>query len=88
MKMHLFSIFDSKAASFNVPFAAPTFGVAERNFKTEIESPDSMLHKYPEDYILYVVGEYDTDTGVLTQRPPEAIVTASALVARGQASAA
>ena len=85
MKLFVFSVFDSKAAAFNPPFCAPSYGVAERNFHTEVTSADSMVAKYPEDYSLFVIGDFDTDTGVLTARNPEAIVTASALVARGQA---
>ena len=82
MKLYLFSVFDAKAAAFNAPFTAPSFGVAERNFHTEVTNTDSFINKYPEDYSLFVIGEMDTDTGMLTSRPPEAIVTASSLLTK------
>lgn len=65
MILKAFSIRDSKAEVFNTPFFQKTHGEAERSFKQLIQDEKSMLSKYPEDYDLYYLGEYDDNTGKL-----------------------
>jgi len=58
-----YSIRDSKAEVFNTPFYQKTHGEAERTFQTLVKDEKSTLSKYPDDYDLYYLGEYDQDTG-------------------------
>lgn len=63
MFLKAFSIRDTKGEVFNTPFFQKTHGEAERSFKQLINDDQSMPSKYPEDYDLYFVGEYDDSTG-------------------------
>ncbi len=63
MKMKMFAIHDSKAEAFNVPFSLPNEALAVREFTALVNSPDSQIGQFPEDYTLFEVGEYDTQSG-------------------------
>jgi len=65
MLQKLFAIRDSKAECFNQPFVTHTTADAERSFHRLKNDTTSMIHMYPEDYDLYQIGEYDTNTGVI-----------------------
>jgi len=65
MQLKTFSIRDSKSEIFNTPFFQKTHGEAERTFRQVVSNPDSMPGKYPEDYDLYYLGDYDDQTGLL-----------------------
>lgn len=63
MKLKAFTIRDTKGEVFNTPFFQKTHGEAERSFKSLLNDQQSMVAKYPEDYDLYYIGEYDDQTG-------------------------
>lgn len=63
MQLKAYSIRDSKAAIFNTPFYSRTHGEAERNFTQLVTDPQTMPGKYPDDYDLYYLGEFDDNTG-------------------------
>lgn len=66
--LKVFGIRNAKADCFeNRPFFARSHGEAERVFQNEVtrQSPDNFVWKYPEDYDLYFLGEYDEQTGVI-----------------------
>lgn len=60
-----FSIYDSKAQCFNVPFFQPTVPSAVRMFSDLANDPQSMVFKHPGDFVLYEIGEYDDSVGKL-----------------------
>lgn len=66
MKLFAFSVYDVKADIYNVPFFAPTVGVALRNFGDLAKDPQSFISRHPQDYKLVEVGEYDDQVGLLT----------------------
>ncbi len=63
MKFKIFSIFDSKAENYNTPMFLAAKGQATRAFDDETNRPESEISKHPEDYTLFCLGEYDSDTG-------------------------
>lgn len=65
----LFTIKDSKAEIYNFPFPALTHGEAERNFKTLVDDPKTQISKYPEDFDLYYVGDFDDVEGKFSLLP-------------------
>jgi len=65
MVLKVFSIRDSKGEVFNTPFFQKTHGEAERSFRQLINDEKSMVFKYPDDFDLYYLGEYDDHTGKL-----------------------
>lgn len=66
MQLKAYSIRDAKTEIFNTPFYNNTHGEAERNFKSTINDERSQINKYPEDFDLYFLGEYDTNTGKMS----------------------
>lgn len=66
MQLKMYSIRDSKTEIFNNPFFNHSHGEAERNFRDLVNDEKSMLFKYPEDYDLYYMGEYETTTGKIS----------------------
>jgi len=65
VKLQAYSVRDSKAEIFNVPFYGNTHGEAERSFMQVTNDPASNISKFPEDYDLYHIGTYDQTTGIL-----------------------
>jgi len=63
MVLKAFSVRDSKTEVFNTPFYQKTHGEAERSFRQICTDDKSMVSKYPEDYDLYYLGEFDDQTG-------------------------
>lgn len=65
MKLHVFSIFDSKAENFNNPIFLPAVGQATRLFGDQVNDETSPFNKHPEDYTLFQIGTYDPMSGKL-----------------------
>lgn len=65
MKIKLFSVLDDKLGQFNSPMAFQSIGIANRAFADEVnrEAADNPMYKYPGDFSLYHVGEFDAMTG-------------------------
>lgn len=82
MILKVFSVFDSKAAVFGNPFVDQREQSAVRNFSDAVNdgsNPNNLWHKHPEDFSLFLVGDFNTDTGRLSHTVPESLVTASAV---------
>lgn len=81
MKLKIFSIYDSKAWFFGNPFFDHREGNVIRGFSDAVNSsdPSNGYSKHPEDYSLYLLGEFDTDSGEFDIHKPKNLVTASAL---------
>ncbi|UPW40966.1 nonstructural protein [Sigmofec virus UA08Rod_5935] len=65
MKYPVFSIRDFKSG-FLTPVCEANAAVAARNFQHACMASDSLFFSHPEDYALYHLGYFDTDTGVMT----------------------
>lgn len=63
MNLKMYAIRDSKAEAFHPPFYKGTHGEAERDFRNLINDSQSQPSKYPEDFDLYYVGEWDRLSG-------------------------
>lgn len=77
MIYQVFSVKDDKAAAFALPFFLPRMEVALRSFRDAVKNPEHDMHRHPEDYALYCIGEYDDATGAL--QPCEPVLVARAL---------
>lgn len=70
MKYSVFAIRDFKTG-FLQPTVDANAASAIRNFEHAVlRNDDSLFFSHPEDYSLYELGEYDTDTGLLTAKSP------------------
>lgn len=66
MKFKVFTAYDSKAEAFNTPFFMPKSGQAIRAFAEQVNKEGTDFNKFPADFTLFELGEYDDDTGLLT----------------------
>jgi len=81
MLLKMFSIRDTKGEMFNPPYFAKTHGEAERNFRTLTNDEKSSVNKYPEDFDLYYIGDFDDITGkIVPQDTPQHLIKAIQLV--------
>lgn len=65
MSKLMLALFDSKAEEFFAPFLVPTLGMAYRNLQDEIRKggDGNILASHPEDFYLYRLGTFDTESG-------------------------
>lgn len=70
MKSGLYSILDVRAGFFSAPFVAPNHLVARRVFAQAVQDPASTLNKWPADFQLHHVGEFDDAAGYVQPREP------------------
>lgn len=65
MKLKLFSVKDQKATTFNSPFASHNERDATHNVRHLVNDKRSLPGQYPKDFDLYLLGEFDDQTGKL-----------------------
>lgn len=63
MIIGVYTVRDTATEAFMSPFHAPTPGAAIRMFTDTVNDPNSMLHKHPNDFYLFKIGDYDDATG-------------------------
>lgn len=77
MKKKIFAVYDDKAQTYNSPLFLNTDGEALRALSDEVNNPESLIHKHPDDFRLYRLGSYDSDTGAITPEDPVRLGVAS-----------
>ncbi len=63
MILKAFAVYDVKSCTFSPPFFVTEPGVAIRNFSDVCNDPNSMIFRHPEDFDLYMLGEFDDFKG-------------------------
>lgn len=82
MKLQVFSLYDEKAKAFNTPQYMAHKGEAIRALQTTLDQKESMIAKYPADYSLFKLGDFETNTGeIIGITPPELVLRAVELKA-------
>lgn len=67
--MNVFTVYDSAARRYLEPFFAETVEVACRMFRALVNKEGHQFQRFPEDYTLFHIGEYDAETGMLLALP-------------------
>lgn len=82
----LFSVRDNAGAAFARPFTAPTVAFAIRAFASEVnrEDYDNSLFTHPVDYVLYRIGTFDDQSGMIQATDPVQVYTGAAARAAAQ----
>lgn len=80
MVLKMFCIRDAKADIFHRPFFSSTHGEAERQFVQVVNDDKSTIFKFPEDFDLYYLGEYDDNSGKIKSLDTPQHVQKAALV--------
>lgn len=65
MIQKVFTIFDTKAGFHSPPMVFQTVGLAVRQFIELAEEPQSRISKWPADFVLFEIGDYDDVTGTM-----------------------
>jgi len=77
MKQYLFAVYDVKANAFNAPIALLSKAAAIRSFTDAVTDKSTPFGRHPEDYSLFLVGEWDELTGtIIAAKANERIITA------------
>lgn len=66
MLLKVFSVYDSKSETYGRPFCAKTKGEAIRDFTDVANNKDNNIGKYPTDFALFHLGDFDDNSGVVT----------------------
>ena len=60
---NVFSIYDQAADAYLPPFVLPRVEMAKRTFEQCINSKDHQFNLAPQDYTLFLLGNWDDETG-------------------------
>lgn len=77
MQTNVYSVYDVTSETFGAPFLLLTDGLAMRSFYEAAMNPKTEINKYPDEYVLYNIGKYDDDTGLMQPSEPKRLNTAS-----------
>lgn len=72
MKLTVAAVYDLKSESYLQPIFVPNKATAERAFSNSVNGRESDISQNPEDFIMYHIGEYDDESGLLTPLQPPA----------------
>lgn len=64
-KLYIVAVRDRAIDAFMNPFVVSALGMALRSFGDEVKNPESPMSKHPEDYDLFHLGFYESDSGAL-----------------------
>lgn len=78
MKLLAFSLRDSASDSFGAPFVVPSEGLAKRVVVSMMGDRNSQVAQYPNDFMLFEIGAFETNTAELTAALPRPICSARA----------
>ena len=67
MIQQMFTVYDSKAETYTPPYFDHSQGRALRTFADCCNDPGHQFGKHPEDYTLFNCGEFDDNSGTITQ---------------------
>jgi len=67
--MKMITIKDMKAQTYMRPSFFPSIAEAVRGFQDIANNGDSMVSRYPNDFRLLHIGEFDSSTGAVIQIP-------------------
>lgn len=85
MKLQLFTVWDSAAQRYLEPFFAATVEVALRMFRSVVNTEGHQFNRFPEDYTLFHLGEFDQEDGRLSvEHAPHSLGVALTFIERSR----
>lgn len=81
MKMNYYSVRDIKSATFNRPFVGLSIEQVKRSLYMSLLTQESEIAKFPEDFELYLIGEFDDQAGALVGQTPAMLCNIREIVA-------
>ncbi|QCQ84973.1 nonstructural protein [Blackfly microvirus SF02] len=86
MILKAYSLLDTKTGSFAVPFFMHHDALAVRAVMSAATGDSTSLSEYPEDYMLYNIGEYDDQIGQLFSRHHVCLGNIRSLLSAGRSN--
>lgn len=80
MKIKIYTVHDSKAKLFNKPFTSQNNATATRAFAYACNDPEHEFCRFPQDFTLFEVGEFNTDTGAVKRMVANSLGLAASFV--------
>ena len=77
--MKIYSIYDIATEQYAPPFFADNDKIAKKIVKGSFVA-GSMLLQYPGDYVLWMLGDFDVEQGIITQGNKSELCSLSELV--------
>jgi len=65
MKLKMYSVFDSKVTAYRSPLCLRTRGEMLREWGDLVNDPTTQFAKYPADFTLFEIGDFDQETGAI-----------------------
>ena len=84
MKNQYYCIRDIKSNTFNRPFGGLTVEQVKRSIYTSIAQGNSEIAQFPEDFELYLIADFDDQTGIITGQVPIMIYNCREIVSSYQ----
>lgn len=85
--LNVYSVFDSKALTYNDPFFLRQDGQAIRAFIDLVNDNRTHVAKHPEDYSLFLIATFDEEDGYIEAlQTPKCLAKAWELVAQNEAN--
>jgi hypothetical protein len=88
MKLQIFAVRDRATAQYGNPMFLMNTGHAIRSFADQInkrgQPGENLLNEHPEDFDLYNLGYYETDTGIFETEIPKQIAIGKDLLINKQ----
>lgn len=66
MKLNVYTIKDIKAETFGNPFYSANDNTAKRSLEQASKDPNTTISQYPEDFVLYKLGQWDDETATIS----------------------
>lgn len=85
MRLKVFAVRDAATDQYGTPMFLMSSGQAIRSFGDEVNraEKDNQLYTHPDDFELFELGEYETDSGKLeTNGGPQQVATGKRLKVR------
>lgn len=70
-KTKIFTVYDSKAEAYLPPFFMRSHGEALRAWEATVNDPNTNFNKFPADFTLFELGEFDDATAELLPLSPK-----------------
>jgi len=74
--MRMYSVYDTKAEQYGNPVYCRTDGEARRQFAKVATDTQTEIGQHPEDFMLFRVGSFDAEKGVVTGEPGTCVAKA------------
>jgi hypothetical protein len=73
MLVKVFSIFDQAVGAYTQPFFMQNAQMAIRAFQANVNDPKSNMFKFPEQFTLFQIGEWQDSQGTLIPQEPKSL---------------